>query len=563
MRIGIKTLWLSVTAFWILASASTAAQKFVTQFEIPNDPADPTTYSYVTGRYLFKMRDLAQSQITVQLPLQVIESAIFDGLVETGKPGKNIEFDVKAARFDGYATGSPVLTYYADLDGKAGPLGFRCEIWFRFALPRRHIQDVFTQDLGSIAKCHGSPFFNFSSALGDIISTEIRKVLGKKTTGQDSQRNILNDWKVEDPELLFSVMEAHVQGLYCDAPWGKAICISLGWTPTSTIKDRADRLINTAKRPSGKMDAADKAEAARLANLFKNKAFRKPSTRIPGYSFPAKLKNINSASDPNSYDDRDSTIFNGLLCAAGELEGCTAVQKAQSTDGRFWRSPDWVGYTEDESFTGDQFFGAIAYLLATRDKKAFADYLQWIVSHQIPLPSAAIPFDYGYETCEPDPGLRCSLAGLEWSMLNYLARIHGLELVIPVRENDVRKRYGFNYNVQKFGALYTPRGYRLHLVAVWLFLLQREGISDHVLDEIAAILATREPGNPFFLYLYLKDDKAVLNAANARCVIDPGQIEFDEWSWERASTDVRGNNEPRWKFSERWDCSFMYRLLSQ
>src|SRR4051794_20855639 len=54
-----------------------------------------------------------------------------------------------------------------------------------------------------------------------------------------------------------------------------------------------------------------------------------------GIRFPSKW----TSNDPSSCDDGDMTLFNGLLCAAGDRRGCDGVSNAQDAGGRFWRSP--------------------------------------------------------------------------------------------------------------------------------------------------------------------------------------------------------------------------------
>src|SRR5581483_2635248 len=81
--------------------------------------------------------------------------------------------------------------------------------------------------------------------------------------------------------------------------------------------------------------------------------------------FPSK-----EGDKPGSCDDGDMTLFNGLLCLSGQDIGCTAVQKSQGPDGRWWRSPrriNWEAPNHDVSFSPDQALGVFAYLIATRD----------------------------------------------------------------------------------------------------------------------------------------------------------------------------------------------------
>jgi hypothetical protein len=88
-------------------------------------------------------------------------------------------------------------------------------------------------------------------------------------------------------------------------------------------------------------------------------------------SFPSK----EVLGQPQECDDGDMTLFNGLLCAAGESAGCEAVARSQDTDGRWWRSPRRIGWeapAHDVSFSPDQSLGDLLYAVQTKDKVRFS-----------------------------------------------------------------------------------------------------------------------------------------------------------------------------------------------
>lgn len=129
--------------------------------------------------------------------------------------------------------------------------------------------------------------------------------------------------------------------------------------------------------------------------------------------FPSKVE---PGKDPSSIpddtkgcDDRDSMIFGGMLCLAGDERGCEQVRMSQDKDGRWWRSPrqralrpkemdvmqggvlqiltkyDYdIDAIEEEqkefptTFSHDQALGVFAYLVATRDADAFRRWVDWI-----------------------------------------------------------------------------------------------------------------------------------------------------------------------------------------
>jgi hypothetical protein len=96
------------------------------------------------------------------------------------------------------------------------------------------------------------------------------------------------------------------------------------------------------------------------------------SVNVP--SFPSK----EILGHPQDCDDGDMTLFNGLLCAAGESGGCDAVAHSQGTDGRWWRSPRRIGWgspDHDVSFSPDQSVGVLLYALHTGDRGRFSKWL--------------------------------------------------------------------------------------------------------------------------------------------------------------------------------------------
>jgi hypothetical protein len=74
----------------------------------------------------------------------------------------------------------------------------------------------------------------------------------------------------------------------------------------------------------------------------------------------------------------------------------------------------------------------------------------------------------------------------------------------------------------------------------------------------AAVLAGRQPQNPFLLYLHLGTDKRVQELLVQQCDPTRPQTEYSDWTWQRAVSDT----EKAWERSMRWDCQFMHNLLA-
>lgn len=113
-------------------------------------------------------------------------------------------------------------------------------------------------------------------------------------------------------------------------------------------------------------------------------------TDSQGFAFPSKI------SAAGECDDRDSVIFNGLLCASGEEVGCTAVIKSQDraatlpNKGAWWRSPRIALADQKcsnpngmcDSFSHDQGLGVLLTVVTKRSdpdyKKRLGDWVTWI-----------------------------------------------------------------------------------------------------------------------------------------------------------------------------------------
>lgn len=130
-------------------------------------------------------------------------------------------------------------------------------------------------------------------------------------------------------------------------------------------------------------------------------------------------------------DDGDMTLFNGLLCAAGDARGCDAVKALQGPNGRWWRSPKRINTKEaqndDEqaSFSTDQALGVWAYLAERKDdgdaKRAFEKWTTWINNNKR-CGARCIP-PGGLRYCEDD---RCTFKAIDCLILDRLAQVLGL-----------------------------------------------------------------------------------------------------------------------------------------
>ncbi|RXG97197.1 hypothetical protein [Bradyrhizobium vignae] len=285
-----------------------------------------------------------------------------------------------------------------------------------------------------------------------------------------------------------------------------------------------------------------------------------------GTPYPTKY----SAGDPTHCDDGDMTLFNGLLCAAGDGRGCEGVRLSQGADGRWWRSPRRIGWTypnHDVSFSPDQALGVMLYAVATRDVKAFDRWLQWIADNRpclIKVGSNCIKEGWLRYCTDDAADKRCTLRPGDCTYLkataNYLgsARARLCEDVIddlagaaPFPKNLILSVPG---QALASATANTP-GFPLHLASVGLFLARTMGLQDPDLDAAAKVLVAKQGENPFFQFLSVGKAQGVTDQLLALC---PTQARpsgnRSQWAWERDQA------EQAWKDSMYWDCIFLGKL---
>lgn len=270
-------------------------------------------------------------------------------------------------------------------------------------------------------------------------------------------------------------------------------------------------------------------------------------------------------------NDGDMTLFNGLLCLAGEAVGCDAVRDAQdSQTGEWHRSPRIraLGYNDrgDASFSPDMALGVQLYALRTRDVGRFNKWLLWMHEH------VACAFAIGGSClvralprfctndapnggCTVRPGDAATLS----ATIDYLQRNAGLPTLPDGRLrghlssfNDAREV------IAQLDSILNKPGYSQHIFAVGIWVMRNAGVSDSGLNTAITRVAQKEEnrGNAFFTYLAGDRDKA-LKEVLARCPSNaqPSKRPVNQWQWER------DNSDKAWERSNYWDCIFMGRLL--
>jgi len=294
--------------------------------------------------------------------------------------------------------------------------------------------------------------------------------------------------------------------------------------------------------------------------------------------------------EPDLRDDNcsssDMNLFNGLLCAAGNEEGCLAVQRAQDSEGRWWRSPfralhrnctledvsNNIDSTNcsDTTFSADMDLGTQIYVYITQDRSRLKSWLDWIEDNR-PC-TINNPFNDG-----------CILKGtprycidrnctMKWDgalMLTETTHALGMNVgegIDGMRHSNIMPLSDWILSSSSV----SNEGFSLHLVGVEIFLLRNilhRGDLE-TLNKAAARLSSRQPLNPFFSYLNEGPTVNVWNKIVNTCPAsdaelqklindnsDPKNPPRSDWQWQRAD----GANA--WRASSLWDCIFMAQIV--
>jgi hypothetical protein len=294
---------------------------------------------------------------------------------------------------------------------------------------------------------------------------------------------------------------------------------------------------------------------------------------VSGISFPSKER-VPDADNTSSCDDGDMTLFNGLLCAVGEDEGCVGVMRSQGGDGRWWRSPRLIGReakasNDQVSFSPDQALGVLLYVTKTQTKVAFQNWTAWLMSHRpclVEFPRGNCILKGWPRYCPDDLYTKgCTFRLIDCADLDVSGKFLNApsgsvcKEVLQTFHIDVQKIKDFLYPTELLAlgaAAVNEPDYPLHLAAVEIFLMKQLGDSSPYIKDGGVLLANRDNGNPFFLYLSEGPSAQVRSLVLSECP-SPGAppTKKRQWSWERPSSD-----KP-WNESMYWDCIFIGRLL--
>lgn len=524
------------------------------------------------------LRRSDRSSAVVAVPLQGLQSAI-DGALRSMPAIDGLKITPHLARLQRGVQHASELALYADVEVESnlpGKPSARCDFTARFAIPPSTPRELTVQELGTVATCRSGgellKLLDVPRKLARRIQSEIGELL-KKAGFRSGLGEQFNEWASEDPELGQHLATALLQGRICQWRGQPALCVAIGWEDPRAMDKWEALLLAKAPAPTG---PADRARAGtRRDELFAWAMVHQrrpltgggctPEDGCPPQACATDNCFMTGLKEDQTQEDGDMLVFSGITCAGGIEEGCRLVRAAQDKlSGRFWRSP-WRAGEQDRpdysTFSGDQLKGVLHYFARANpdplDPERLRAFLRYLVSQPTQVPSTDVPLESGYSSCtQRAPNFTC-LVGSDWSLLQMLAVRYGIQAELPPNLPAMLARYGTSLDTIVWEALMTNTGYRLHLVANSAWLLRTLAPVDERVARAIAIIAARQPENPFFLWLHVGADARVQQLVDAKCPVPPTSFPRMEWAWQRAEV------QKRWRKSMVWDCVFMNALLAK
>lgn len=309
--------------------------------------------------------------------------------------------------------------------------------------------------------------------------------------------------------------------------------------------------------------ASFSSELEQRFSYWQEQAFSCPAG--DGTTFPSRP--TGEASQP--CDDGDITLFNGLLCAAGDKRGCDGVANAQdSTTGQWFRSPRIRLHGNDRggsAFSPDMALGVQLYLIKTGDVQRASKWFAWLHEN---VPCAweifgkciviGIPRFCTDDTTEKGCVMRPGDAAALSATVTYLQEKKGMAALPDGRlRGYLGTMSGAGPQLEQISSYVNKPGFSQHLVGVSILLYRMLGSTDNKLDDAATRLVAKNPGNAFYSILARLPKDQIETEILYRCPNPhiPLKYPLHQWQWER------DNEDKAWESSCFWDCIFAKELL--
>lgn len=250
-----------------------------------------------------------------------------------------------------------------------------------------------------------------------------------------------------------------------------------------------------------------------------------------------------SGNGPSTTSFGDMTLFSGLSCVSGETARCRDVERSQDTSGRWWRNPHAVHNQATDAFSRDQTLGLLNYFLSrpSTTKGEASAWMAWVDGNK-------------EQTCTASTDTRCLISPDLWALIGQVMGEIGAS-ISPIDQASMFSAIPTEDPTWLIESE-TNAGFELHLVGLAI-MTRRSTRMEGAAGQIAANMATRQPLNPFYAFLYEGKKEHVAQMTLAACpATDPLPDDGGyDWAWQRdQSSQV-------WQHAMGWDCIFMVNLL--
>lgn len=226
--------------------------------------------------------------------------------------------------------------------------------------------------------------------------------------------------------------------------------------------------------------------------------------------------------------DGDSLLWAGLLSLSGESLQNLPASQCMDKNGKWWRSPERVNKDTENSCSRDMFLGAMAYILAQRDLYSLSKTKEYL--------------DQNETLCNDATDSRCKMSLNMKSLLSYMFDNYS--------QTEGKYKYFWRFLYLPtliLQALFSPKGYQLHLVGVQLLLLRKLNILNPLNFLACLILNIREPKNLLFMYLAAKPKEKIVEEFCAQVPWEEPK-QKSQWSIEREYSEHAFNESMCWEF---------------
>ena len=240
--------------------------------------------------------------------------------------------------------------------------------------------------------------------------------------------------------------------------------------------------------------------------------------------------------------DRDSALFAGIACLAGETMQCDAVRMSQGPDGKLWRAPDQIGSTTGNSSSRDMLLSGLAYIVATKDTAFATNLVNYIHAHNNTL-------------CQDSTTNACDVGMPTYSEVwGTMAKIW--EYIGLTPDSTMREGTFGESEILAGESMFSPSGYTQHLPMVEMWIRQYIGGWDTTLANAAAGVASSQNFNPFFEYVAHGATQTAADLAITECG-GPEPAVRQYWTWQE------DDSLQRWTSRNGWDCISLIDLLTK